>query len=129
MPYVAALADRFATRGYVDDRGYAEANAASLGRRGYGVRRVRMALHAARVSDDDAAPALAQAEESARSDALAFARRRRIGPYAPHPPDDAQRRRQFAAMMRAGHSVALARDIVGATPDDDDDGSPIDVGY
>lgn len=111
-PDVAALADRFAARGYVDDRGYAEAKAAALTRRGYGERRVAVALRAARVDADDSAPALTQARVAARESALAFARRRRFGRFAHVIPDDATRRRQFAAMLRAGHSIDLAREIL-----------------
>lgn len=109
---VAALAERFAERGYVDDRGFAEMKAASLARRGYGERRISAALHAAHVGADDAAEVVEQARDGAHDQAMAFARRKRIGPFARHPADEDQRRKQLAAMLRAGHSFALSSQIV-----------------
>src|SRR4051812_45217950 len=74
---VAALAQRMADLGYVDDRIYAESKAAALGRRGFGARRVTAALREAHVEQsdaDDLAPAIA---ERAAEAALTFARRKR----------------------------------------------------
>jgi len=114
-PDPTALADRMAALGYVDDRAYAEAKAAALGRRGLGARRVAVALRQARVSEADAeevAPAVAaQAIEAA----LLFARRRRLGPWGPPIADRSAREKQVAAMLRAGHGLAIARRIVTAT--------------
>lgn len=120
---VAALAERFARLGYVDDRGYAEMKTASLARRGYGERRITAALHAARVGADDAAEAVEQVRDGARDQAMAFARRKRIGPFARAPVDEDQRRKHLAAMLRAGHSFALSAQIVRScvTPDGNDD--------
>lgn len=116
-PDVAALADRFARLGYVDDRGYAEGKAAAMVRRGYGARRVAATLDAARVSADDAAPALDHAREAALASALALARRRRIGPFAAAAvADPRERERQLAVLLRAGHGLALARRIVESAP-------------
>ncbi len=110
--------------GYIDDRAYAEAKAASLARRGLGARRVAQALHAAHVGTEDHEAIGPQVAEAARDAALAFARRKRIGPYATGEADRAVRDKQFAAMMRAGHAVELSRRIVaaapGEVPDDDD---------
>ncbi|WP_375272106.1 regulatory protein RecX [Sphingomonas sp.] len=120
---VAALAERFAEKGYVDDRGFAEMKAASLARRGYGERRISAALHAAHVGADDAAEVVEQARDGAHEQAMAFARRKRIGPFARQPADENQRRKQLAAMMRAGHSFALSSQIVRScvTGDGNDD--------
>ena len=112
----AALAERMAQLGYVNDGLFAESRARSLTRRGYGVRRVSQALRAAHVEEVDAAPALEQSADDAWQSALALARRRRFGPYAQKPADDRTRERQIAAMLRAGHSFALARRIVFAAP-------------
>jgi regulatory protein len=109
---LAALAERFAERGYVDDRGYAEMKTNALARRGYGERRITAALHAARVSDEDAQSAVEQVRDSAFDQAMAFARRKRIGPFARVPVDDDQRRKHLAAMLRAGHAFATAAKIV-----------------
>lgn len=114
----AALAERMAELGYINDAMFAEARARSLARRGYGVRRVSQALRAAHVGATDAAPALEQSAEEALQSALALARRRRFGPYAHAPADERTRERQIAAMLRAGHSLSLARRIVSAPPGD-----------
>ena len=54
------------------------------------------------------------------SAALGFARRRRFGPYAVRSSDDPKlRERQFAAFLRAGHSMTLARRILAVPPGDD----------
>ena len=112
------LAARMVVLGYIDDRAYAEAKASSLARRGMGARRVAQALHAARVGAEDHEAIAPQVAEAARDAALAFARRRRIGPYGDGEADRAMREKQFAAMMRAGHSVDLSRRIVSAAPGD-----------
>lgn len=127
----AAIADRMAALGYVDDQAFAGMKAASLGRRGYGGQRVRQALRHAGVADDDAAPAIAETDDAAARTALAFARRRRIGPFAETPADRDVRQRQLAQMVRAGHGFALARAIVDALPGvlpdlpDTDDADPL----
>ncbi len=115
---VEQLVERFAQLGYVDDQALAEARARSLAARGYGARRLSGALQALGIDEADAAPARLHADENAWAAALRFARRRRIGPFAEQLPDEAARRRAFAAMMRAGHPPALAKAIVGAAPGD-----------
>lgn len=112
----AAVAQRMADRGYVDDRAFAEARARSLARRGYGERRVAEALRHAHVAAEDAAEAMGSEAAPAVATALAFARRRRIGPYAGSVGDERTRRRHLGAMLRAGHDVTLSRRIVDTPP-------------
>ncbi|WP_183985594.1 RecX family transcriptional regulator [Sphingomonas jinjuensis] len=120
-----ALAERMAALGYVDDRAYAEMKAAALTRRGLGTRRVAVALKVARIDADAAAEATDAVAGEARRAAIVFARRRRLGPFGAPPADRAARERQVAAMLRAGHSMTLARMIVDAKapldPDDPDE--------
>ncbi|MBB4860212.1 regulatory protein [Novosphingobium chloroacetimidivorans] len=114
MPDAAALSRRFAQAGYVDDAVYARMKADSLLRRGYGGRRVGEALRAAGVEEAlraDVAPELAEA----RLAAAALARRRRFGPWHDPLPDRLLREKQIAAMLRAGHTLDMARQIVEAT--------------
>lgn len=111
-PQVAPLVEQMAGLGYVDDRQYAQMRVASLTRRGYGGRRIRADLRAAGIDAEDAEPALPTDEDEAREAALAFARRKRIGPFAKQPPDQAGRRRAFAAMVRAGHSLDMIQEIL-----------------
>jgi regulatory protein len=115
-PDSAALAERMAGLGYVDDAAYAEAKAGSLSRRGYGARRVREALRHAGVSGEDADRAEMIQEDQVVASALAFARRRRIGPFATVEADPALLKRQVSAMVRAGHAPALAWAIAKRAP-------------
>ena len=95
--------------------------AAALARRGYGERRISVALRVAGISEEDAAPVRADARLGAHDAALAFARRKRIGPFAREMPDTDQRRRLLAAMLRAGHSFEISRRIIEAEPGDETD--------
>ncbi|MDF2386125.1 RecX family transcriptional regulator [Nostoc ellipsosporum NOK] len=118
-PDPEALAERMAELGYVDDRLYAESKAGAMARRGLGARRVREALRFAGVEEEDAvalAPAIAA---EGLASAIAFARRRRIGPYAREAADRPLQEKQMAAMIRAGHAPGLARAIVRMAPGDD----------
>jgi regulatory protein len=115
-PEPAAIAERMARLGYVDDRAFASAKARALTARGYGIRRVGNALHAAGIGEEDSAEAREQAETDAVAAALRFAERRRIGPYAAAEADPAGREKAVAAMLRAGHGFALARAITALPP-------------
>ena len=119
----AAVADRMAALGYVDDRAFAEARGTAMTRRGLGARRVTLDWRAAGIEADDVAELAPAVVERAGEAALAFARRRRIGPFARDEADRDARQRQMAAMIRAGHSPDIARRIVTAAP-----GAEIDFG-
>lgn len=112
-PPVEAIVMRFVAAGYVDDAAYARAKSASMLRRGLGMRRVSQAWQAAGISQDDSAAAVA-GEAVQRRAALAQARKRRIGPYGAQNPDRAMREKQIAAMLRAGHPLDSARELVNA---------------
>jgi regulatory protein len=112
-PPIGQIATRFVQAGYVDDAAYARAKSGSLLRRGYGMRRVGQALSAAGVSETDRAEVQA-GEAQQRAAALALARKRRFGPFAANPPDRAMREKQLAAMLRAGHPLDSAREMVNA---------------
>ena len=116
-PDVDTLTERFASLGYVDDAAYALSKSRSLTGRGYGSRRVRQALRAAGVEEEDAEPANALAVSEAAEAALKFARRRRLGPFGScDEPSREQREKGIAAMVRAGHSFDLSRTIVNLEP-------------
>jgi regulatory protein len=121
---VESLIERFVRLGYVDDRAFASAKAASLMNRGYGERRVDQALRAAGIGEEEGEDARSQAREGAWSAALRFAERKRIGPWAQSRPDRDQHRRTMAAMIRAGHPIAMVRRLLdaepGAIPESDD---------
>lgn len=115
-PDLEGLASRFSELGYVDDRAYALAKARALTSRGYGTRFLDERLRLAGVSKDEREQARDLAEEEAVHSALRFASRRSIGPFAAAAADPRQKEKQIAAMVRAGHSFALARAIAALRP-------------
>lgn len=117
-PDPAALAERMAGLGYVDDRAFAEARAGAMGRRGLGARRIGQALRHAGIEEADAEAIAPLVEADAGASAVAFAKRRRIGPFAREAADRPLREKQLAAMLRAGHALDLARRIVRMAPGD-----------
>ena len=115
-PDVAAVAERFAELGYVDDAAYALSKSRALSDRGYGKRRLIEKLKIDGVDEDDGKEALDTAEADAFAAALRYAERRGIGPFAREVPDRATREKAIAAMIRAGHPFALARAIASLAP-------------
>jgi len=111
-----ALVERISVLGYIDDRAFAESKAGALSRRGYGVRRVADALRVAGITEEDAAPVTEAAAAVGWDAALAFARRKRIGPFAQEEADDQRRKKNVAAMIRAGHPFEFARILINSKP-------------
>ncbi len=110
-PDPEALADRLAELGYVNDAAFAAMKGRALTSRGLGHRRVVEALTAAGVAAADRAEA--PDEQAALATALAFARRKRLGPFGRERSDDpAARQKALAAMLRAGHAMGVARQIL-----------------
>jgi regulatory protein len=117
-PDPAAIADHIVALGFIDDAAFAGIRASSLLRRGYGKGRVRLALQASGIEESDGSAALELADEQGLEAALHFARRKRIGPFAPAPLDLPARQKALAAMLRAGHGLEIARRVLKAGPDD-----------
>ena len=120
-PDVDALVARFVAKGFVDDAGFARAKAGGLLRRGYGARRVGEALRADGIAEplrEDVAPGEAQQREAV----AAYARRRRLGPFARaklSPSDREGFQKQLAALLRAGHDPRHARHVLAAASPDE----------
>lgn len=114
-PDVAALVDRLAARGLIDEEAYAQAKARTMAARGLGARRIRKRLRA-----DGLEPPAWPSPLEARAQALAFARRRGLGPFGPPIADRRARARQLAAMVRAGHPPDVARAVLGFDPEESD---------
>lgn len=112
-PRLGALVERYVELGYVDDEAFARARAGSLLRRGYGQRRVHQALGEAGIAAE-LREGVRPGEGEARRAALTLARRRRFGPFGAGLLDKASREKQLAAMLRAGHPLDNARQIVDA---------------
>jgi regulatory protein len=117
-PDLQALADDFAAQGYIDDAAFARNRAESMGRRGYGARRIAGALHQAGIEEGLRADTLEITAEGAHAAAITLARRRRFGPFGEMAGDPAARQKQIAAMIRAGHGFDIARRIVNAPNED-----------
>lgn len=122
---VAGLVARIVALGYVDDRAFAASRQRDLTARGFGIGRVRQALAAAGVSREDVSAAIAPPDGAPAEPfgaAIAFARRRRFGPFA-RPGTTAaisgqdRLRRELAAMARAGHGFDVSRRVLTA-PDE-----------
>lgn len=121
-PPIEMLVVRFSELRYVDDAQFAQMRGAALARRGYGARRVDLALRAAGVGEVDARPVIVAATEQAMETALAYARRRRFGPYAEPgmAADPVRRQRAFASMVRAGHPFDVVQEILALVPGDEE---------
>ncbi|HPU15735.1 MAG TPA: RecX family transcriptional regulator, partial [Polymorphobacter sp.] len=85
--------------------------------RGYGARRVSQVLTAAGL--DRGLVAELAATPDADAAALTYARRRRFGRWDSAPADPLRTRKQFAAMLRAGHTPAAIRRALGADIDEE----------
>lgn len=107
---VEGIVAGFAALRYVDDRAFGEARARGLERRGYGARRIGQDLRAAGLAEDLSGEITGAV--NARGAAMAYARRKRFGPFAREAPDRAARQKQFAAMLRAGHDARIAAEIL-----------------
>lgn len=112
-PDIPALVARFVEAGYLDDAMFAKGRAEGLRRRGYGDRRVDMALRGAGIAEEDRAGVKGDAA-SAWTAALVLARKRRFGPFGAEQPDRDRRQKQLSAMLRAGHPLDIARELIDA---------------
>lgn len=112
-PPVQAIVERFVAAGYVDDATWAASRSAGLRRRGYGERRIGQDLAAAGIAED-LRRSIRTGESEARQAALTMARKRKLGPFGHELPDRARRERQVATLLRAGHRLDSARELVNA---------------
>jgi regulatory protein len=115
---VEDIVGRFRESGLLDDRAYAEGRARSLHRRGVPARGIRARLGAKGVGADDIEAALAALREDAPDPdlaaAIAYARRRRLGPYRKGGDRDERRTRDLAALARQGFDYDTARRVIEA---------------
>lgn len=116
-PDVEGLVQECVRLGYVDDRAFADARKRSLIGRGFGQERVRSALFSAGLGREDVSELAGLDEDEQLRAALRWAERKRAGPFAPEPASPDTVRRQFAAMLRAGHSPGMARKVLIEGPE------------
>jgi regulatory protein len=122
---IDALVARYCASGLVDDAAYAAARARARLRRGQSLRTIRAGLAAKGVAAENAEAAIDNLrEEGGDPDlaaAVAFARRRRLGPYrrARAEGADELRLKELGAFARAGYSRAVAEAVFDcATPEE-----------
>ena len=95
--------------GAVDDAAFAESRARRLRRTGRSRRAVLAHLATRGIARETAGEAVPEDEATEFAAALAFARRRRVGPFAMAEPDAEQQPRILAAFARAGFTSEMAR--------------------
>jgi regulatory protein len=112
------LVERLAAAGAVDDRRFAEGRAASLFRRGASRRAIAAKLAEKGVGGEEIAAALGSLDEMAEDPelaaAIAYARRRRFGPFRGPDSRAAHRDKDLGALGRAGFALTVARRVVDA---------------
>jgi len=109
---VAAIVEKMVELGFVNDAAYAEMQASSLTRRGYGARRIDVALRQAGIAETVSRDLTSVAEGVGVETAHSYAKRRRLGPYSAKSPSRDERQRVIAALMRAGHCLDDARAVI-----------------
>ncbi len=108
--------------GLLDDRHYAESRVRVLHRRGWSRHRIQADLRRKGLAEDDVAAAFAAlSEEEADLDlaaAMAFARRRRLGPFRGADTRAQYREKDLARLARQGFDYETARSVIDAETDD-----------
>lgn len=112
------LIRRYLENGILDDEGYAQTQAASMNRRGKSLRAIRFQLRQKSLSIDIIDKAVeVLANEVGSPDiaaAIAYARKRHLGPYRRKTCTPVNLDKELAALSRSGFSYALALRIVEA---------------
>ena len=111
--HIDALVQRYEAAGLLNDRAYAETSVNSLRARGGSARIIRLKLKQKGVVPEAIDHALGEGTSEANElrAAIAYARRRRLGPYRTRRRDDS-RDRDLANLARAGFSYDLSRRVV-----------------
>lgn len=117
---VEAVVARALGAGLVDDAAFAAAKVRSLRRRGGSARAIGAKLAAKGVDRETVGAVLAGQEDGSEDEAaLAYAKRRRLGPFRQPAARANARERDLAAMARAGFALTLARRVIDAETEDD----------
>lgn len=113
---VEALIVELIGTGLLDDARYAGERARILHRRGASARGIRAGLRAKGIEADDIERALAGLDEEAAEPelaaALAYARKRRLGPYGNPGAREDRREKDLAALGRKGFGYDMARRVI-----------------
>jgi regulatory protein len=121
--FVEDFIARFRQSGLLDDRVYAEGRTLSLHRRGISTHGIRARLAAKGVGAGDIDAALAMLRDETNDPdlaaAIAYARRRRIGPWRTRGDREELRERDLAALARQGFGYDIARRVIEARDTDE----------
>ncbi len=112
----AEVAKAMVAAGAVDDAAFAESRARRLSRAGRSRRAIAAHLSAKGVAAETAAAAMPEGEDTELAAALAYCRRRRIGPFAREAADAEARRKALGALARGGFAQGLARRALAMDP-------------
>ena len=120
--WVDELVARLARAGLVDDRRYAEGRVHALHARGASIRIITARLREKGVPAEiieESIQALRDGQPDAELEAaIRLARRRRIGPFRIKPPVEGQRKKDLAALARAGFDYGTAMKVADAETED-----------
>jgi regulatory protein len=114
---IAGIAQSLVAAGAVNDAAFAESRARRLARSGHSRRAIAAHLAAKGIESETATAALPEGEEAELLAAIAFCRRRRIGPFARVAPDATARMKALAALARGGFAQGVARRALAMEPD------------
>jgi regulatory protein len=116
---IETIIARHKRSGMLNDDSYAETRAHSLRRSGRSRRAIQQTLAHKGVSAESIARALTETDGEDDKDAAelkaaqALARRRKIGPYRQTPADEAQKRKDFGILARAGYGMGIIKTVLG----------------
>ena len=118
--WVDAAVARLTRAGLLNDAAYAKGRAGSLHRKGKSARAIRFDLRRKGIVDPELIDAAIDkrsendAENPELEAAVALARRRRLGPYAPEEKRRDARQKHLASLARNGFSFDIARRVIDA---------------
>lgn len=114
--WIDAVVEKLQRSGLLDDRAYAQGRVVSLRRQGESARGIAMKLGAKGVPRETIETAL-ELDEPENDDvaaAVAYARRRRLGPWRKSDEREERRDRDMAALARKGYRLELCRRVIEA---------------
>lgn len=114
--WIEAVVEKLQRAGALDDRAYAEGRVVSLRRQGESARGIAMKLGAKGVPREtvEAALELDEPENDDVAAAVAYARRRRLGPWRKPAEREERHDRDMAALARKGYRLELCRRVIEA---------------
>lgn len=121
--WVDELVARLARAGLVDDRRYAEGRVHALHARGTSIRIITAKLREkgvpAEIIEESIQVLRDEQPDAELETAIRLARRRRIGPFRIKPPVEGQRKKDLAALARAGFDYGTAMKVADAETEDE----------